>query len=211
MNLQRAVDVDDGDGLGQAFGEAEPVAPGTQPVLATGSPQSQRSTRRRRAQPGVRQDCGHVRIAHPVIELGGAVRGSGRYLPIDSPAQFVRTSRKVLQAEPPVARSRAAAFEIILAAAQYRRHGGSPTSFECTPLRCPLLCCRGMRHPARCGSRRALRRHYAARLSERGNRHHQERGDGHQPDDDRRKRRGGPHRSAARRACTAGSGGRVPV
>ena len=101
MNLQHAVDVDDRDGLGQAFGEAEPVAPGAQTVLATGSPQSQRSTRRRRAQPGVLQDCGHVRIAHPVIELGGAVRGSDRHLPIDPPAQFVCPSRNVLQAEPP--------------------------------------------------------------------------------------------------------------
>ena len=100
VNLQRPVDVDDSDGMGQAFGEAEPVAPGAQAVLAIGSPQGQRGTRRRHAQPGVLQDCGNVRIAHPVIELGGAVRRGDRHLPIDSAAQFVCASRKVLQAEP---------------------------------------------------------------------------------------------------------------
>ena len=103
LNLQYTVDVDDRDGLGHGFGEAELVAPGAQTVLAIGSPQSQRSTRRRHAQPGVLQDCRHVGIAHPVIELGGAVCGSDRHLPIDPPAQFVCPSRKVLQAKPLVA------------------------------------------------------------------------------------------------------------
>ena len=69
-------------------------------MLATGSPQGQRSTRRRNAQPGALQDCRHVRIAHPMIELGGAVRGSDRCLPIDAPAQLVRPSRMVLQPNP---------------------------------------------------------------------------------------------------------------
>ena len=101
VNLQHTVDIDDRDGLGQALGEAELVAPGAQPALSAGPPQGQRGALRRHAQLAVPQDCRQIRIAHPVIELGAAVRGSGRHIPIDSPAQLFCTSRQVLQSEPP--------------------------------------------------------------------------------------------------------------